>query len=374
MKNSKNKTRITVLAAMSGGVDSSVAALLLKKQGYKVIGAFMKCFSDMKDSVTGECNWIEERRDAQKIAAILDIPFVTFDFEKSYKELVLEPMYKSYSSGLTPNPDISCNTQIKFPLLWKEAKKLGADYIATGHYARTKKKGESYQLLAGKDKSKDQSYFIYELSQDDLSHTLFPVGNYKKSEVRRIAKMHHFPNWNKQGTSGICFIGEMNMQRFLQKKIKPKKGKVIMPDEKIVGTHQGISYYTIGQRAGQNIGIEITKPLKLVQKRFYVAEKRKNNVLVVAPEGDKALKRKEVIIKKMHFINQNRNSLNNLTDLKDLRARIRHLGRLHDGRLKKEKGKYVFNFDKPIEGVAEGQHIALYNGNEIVGGGEMKLT
>ncbi len=361
------KKQKTVLIGLSGGVDSSVAALLLKKQGYKVIGAFMKNFSDTKNPLTGECNWIEERKMAQKIAAILKIPFITLDFEKQYKKYVIDPMFKAYKKGLTPNPDIACNTIIKFPLLWKEAQKLGADYIATGHYAKIKKTSIGYELLSGKDKSKDQSYFLSELTQYDLSHTLFPLGNYTKGNVRNIAKKHKFPNWNKKGTRGICFVGKVNMKSFLEKKIKSKKGNVIDPEGNVIGNHPGMAYFTIGQKASPSIGIQINKGNKS-QLRWYIAEKRKNNILVAAPENHPILKKKKIVIKSIHLVNPNY-QLNKI----NTRARIRHLGNLLAGKIIKQKGNYHFILNKSIEGIAEGQFIVLYNKNKLLGSGEIRL-
>jgi tRNA-specific 2-thiouridylase len=225
----------TVVLGLSGGVDSAVAALLLKKQGYNVVAAFMKNFSDSKNPLTNECSWRQELRDAQKIASILNIQLHIFDFEKEYKTQVIDPMYKAYSKGLTPNPDIACNNIIKFPLFWKHAKKLGADYIAMGHYSGIKKDSKGFHLLQGKDKSKDQSYFLAGLTQKDLSHTIFPLEKMTKEKVRKIAEKNLFPNYNKQSTRGICFVGKTNMQHFLQKKIAKHEGIVKDPSGKIIG-------------------------------------------------------------------------------------------------------------------------------------------
>ena len=234
-----------VLLAMSGGVDSSVAALLLKKKGYEVIGGFMKNWSDTKDPLTGRCAWRGERKMAMNIAAKLNIPLLTFDFEKIYKKNVIEKMFEKYKKGITPNPDIDCNQKIKFPLLIKEAKKLGIDLIATGHYVRVKKntKGK-FELLRGKDETKDQSYFLYRIKQNELKHCLFPIGKYSKSEIREIARKNKFPNYDKKGTVGICFIGKINFKEFLRKKIKSKKGKILDPSGREIGEHDGVFYYT----------------------------------------------------------------------------------------------------------------------------------
>lgn len=358
--NSNNKQK-TVLLGLSGGVDSSVAALVLKKQGYKVIGAFMKCYSDSKNKFTGQCNWIAERQMAQKIALQLNIPLVTLDFENEYKKDVIDPMIKDYQKGLTPNPDIACNTIIKFPLLWKEAKKLKADFIATGHYARIKKGKNSFHLLTGKDKTKDQSYFLSELTQNDLEHTLFPLGNFTKEKVRQIARENHFPNSDKHGTTGICFIGKMDFKSFLEKKIKTKPGKVLNPENKVIGTHPGAEYFTIGQKIGPHIGINIDKG-KYAQSRWYLAKKR-GNTLIVAPERNLILKKREVQIIKMKRINPKENIPN------QLKARIRHLGRLIPGSLKGN----TFTFNKPQEGIAPGQFIVLYHKDQLIASGQIRL-
>ncbi|KKS13083.1 MAG: tRNA-specific 2-thiouridylase MnmA, partial [Candidatus Daviesbacteria bacterium GW2011_GWB1_41_5] len=290
----------TILLALSGGVDSSVAALLLKKQGYNVIAVFMKNFSDTKNPLTMECNYVEEKKMAQKMAAILNIPLIIMDLEKEYKRDIIKLMYNSYSKGLTPNPDILCNKIIKFPFLWKKAKSLKADFIATGHYARIKKTKLSYELLEGKDKTKDQSYFLSQLTQDDLSHTIFPLGELKKSEVRKIAKENKFPNHSKKSTSGICFIGKVNMKSFLEKKIKNKKGAILDENNNLIGRHPGIMYYTIGQRIGNRIGMEITNK---INKKLYVAEKKKPNTIIAVPKDSPLLKKQIIKIKKLHLIN-----------------------------------------------------------------------
>ena len=356
----KNKT---VLIGLSGGVDSAVAALLLKKQGYKVIAAFMKCFSDTKDPLTGECSWLNDRKDAQKIAAKLEIPFITLDLEKQYKSQIINPMLSAYSKGLTPNPDISCNTIIKFPWLRKEAKKLNIDYIATGHYVKIKKTSKGYNLLAGKDKSKDQSYFLYELSQSDLKQAIFPVGNMKKEDVRKIAKSNKLFNWNKKGTRGICFVGKVNMFDFLSSRIKQNPGIVLNPEGKQIGTHKGISFYTIGQRIHPSIGIDIQKPDPRI--KWYVAEKNKNNTIIAAPESHPILRKSKIIIKNLHIINPNEKIPTNL------KVRIRHLGKFLQGKITKKKNKYIFMLSKPTEGIAEGQSIVLYKNNIVIGGGEI---
>jgi tRNA-specific 2-thiouridylase len=355
----------TVLLALSGGVDSSVAAFLLKEKGFKVVAVFLKMFSDTKN-LKGECAWRNERRFAQQIAAKLEIPLITLDFEKEYKKKIIMPMFKAYRKGKTPNPDIACNAIIKFPFLWKVAKKIKADYIATGHYARIEKKGNKFNLLAGKDSEKDQSYFLAELKQFDLSHTLFPLGELRKKDVRELAKGSGFSNWDKKSTSGICFVGNVEMRKFLKQKMKEKPGKVFSPEGVYLGRHSGAFFYTIGQKAIPNAGIIFIKPKKDAQKRFYVAEKCNGNVLIIAPEGHNSLKKKKISLKRLHLINPKEKVLN-----KTILVRVRHRGKLHKGRLIKKNNRYFFIFRKPVEAIAEGQYAVFYKKDRVFGCGEI---
>jgi tRNA-specific 2-thiouridylase len=365
-KNSKGKLK--VLVAMSGGVDSSVAALLMKRAGYEVVGAFMKNWSDTKNEF-GECSWREERRMATKIASKLNIPLLTFDFEKQYRKEVVEEMFKKYKQGITPNPDVDCNQKIKFPLLIKEAKKRGFDFIVTGHYARIKKSKGKFKMLRAKDESKDQSYFLYRINQKELAKTLFPIGNYTKKQVREIAKKNNFPNYNKKGTVGICFIGKINLKEFLKNKIPPKKGKILDPEGNKIGKHDGISYYTIGQRLGPRYGFEIRKDSddKKQLRRWYVARKaKKTNTIVAAPEGHPLLYRKEIYLGNVHWISKEPPK----RETKVL-ARIRQVGELLNSTLSYDKKRKQFHviLKKAITGVSEGQAIVLYKGKEVLGGG-----
>lgn len=391
--------------AMSGGVDSSVAALMMKKAGYEVVGAFMKNWSDTKNSF-GECAWRDDRKMALKVASMLGIPLITLDFEKQYKSQVVNEMFKSYKQGIVPNPDVDCNQKIKFPLLWKAAKKIGADFIVTGHYARIKKikaiksanekttRGSAinnvlraggrdsnnlhynYELLRAKDETKDQSYFLYRLSEEDLSHTLFPIGNYTKKQIRKIAEENHFPNFDRKGTVGICFIGKVNLKDFLQKKIKPKPGKILEPSGNIIGKHDGIYYYTIGQRIGPRFGINIEKiddngNGKI--KRWYVAKKDlKTNTITAAPEGNPLNFRKEMTLKDVHWINE-APSLNKIYYVK---SRIRQVGELLPSKLRynKTKKRYCITLAKSITGIAEGQAAVLYQGENVLGGGVISFN
>lgn len=363
-----------VLLAMSGGVDSSVAALILKKKGYDVYGVFMKNWSDTKNKFTGQCTWVEEREHTIKIATKLNIPLITIDFEKEYKKLVVDEMFKKYKKGITPNPDIDCNEKIKFPLLIKAAKKVGINLIATGHYARIKKSRGKYELYRAKDESKDQSYFLYRQSQEDLKHTLFPIGKLTKKKVRKIAKRNNFQNYDKKGTVGICFIGKINLKKFLSNKIKPKKGKILNPEGNQIGTHDGIYYYTIGQRLGPRYGFEIQRqdPKTKRMIKWYVAKKDlKKNVLIAAPENHPFLFKKEINLKELHLISEDEKKF--LTKIKKkplkIKTRIRQVGELLPSNIYYKNKKLTIELDKPIQGISEGQAAVIYQKTKCLGGG-----
>ncbi|MDP3992134.1 MAG: tRNA 2-thiouridine(34) synthase MnmA [Candidatus Pacearchaeota archaeon] len=354
-----------VLVAMSGGVDSSVAALLLKKRGFEVIGAFMKNWSDTKNDI-GECTWIADRKVAMAIASKIGIPLVTLDFEDEYKKDVVNPMFALYKKGITPNPDIDCNNKVKFPLLWKAAEKLGADFIATGHYIRKNSK----KLLRAKDESKDQSYFLYRINKDDISHSLFPIGDLTKVQVREIAKENGFENFDRKSTVGICFIGKVNLKKFLQARIPAKTGKIFDPDGKVIGFHDGIYYYTIGQRLGPRFGIEIERGKGQQLKRWYVASKNlKKNEIIAAPENHDLLYRKEITLKQPHWTNDKPKGNVNV------KARIRQVGELLPSKLYYDKSKkqYKITLNKPITGISEGQAAVLYHGVQVIGGGVIEF-
>ncbi|GIU68345.1 MAG: tRNA-specific 2-thiouridylase MnmA [Candidatus Pacearchaeota archaeon] len=359
----KNKK---VVVAMSGGVDSSVAALLMKKAGYNVIGVFMKNWSDKKNLAV--CNWKEDRKVAMKISAQLKIPLLSFDFEKEYRRIVVNEMFMLYKKGVTPNPDITCNEKVKFPLLLKIAKKLRADFIVTGHYARIKKTKKGYKLLRAKDESKDQSYFLYRLKREWLPKILFPIGDLKKTEVREIAKKNGFENYNRKSTTGICFIGKVNLKQFLQTRIKPKKGKILDPEGKIIGFHDGVYYYTIGQRLGPRLGILIEKGKE--KKRWYVARKNvKKNLIIAAPEGHPLNLKKEFYLKKYYFINKSFFSELKKKKKANVLCRIRQVGELLDSKVLIERNKIKIVLKKPITGISDGQAAVIYKGKEVLGGG-----
>lgn len=357
------KSKQKVLLGLSGGVDSAVATILLQKQGYEVIGAFMRCFSEEKNKITGECSYIEDKKSAQKIASLLGIEFIELNYEKEYSELVIKPMFDSYARGITPNPDSACNTVVKFPYLWFEAKKRGCQFIATGHYIKKIKIKDKFYLKIPKDKRKDQSYFLYGLSQEDLKHTLFPIGDYTKSVVRQIAKQKSLQNWNRQGTRGLCFVGNIDMKSFLKQKIKNKSGIIKSPEGKIIGKHDGMMFYTIGERLKENNQVIIDNEYRnKVKSKLYVASKNINkNELIVAPKNHPLLLRKEFKIKKFNLISGKPKSSSIL-------ARIRHLGELHKAILKGNK----IILKESIEGLARGQSAVIYTKSKIMlGGGEI---
>ncbi len=355
-----------VLLGLSGGVDSAIAALILKRQGYDVIAVFIKSFSETKNKITGTCSWREEYREAQKIASILDLKLIKLDLEKEYVSQVVRPMIQAYKKGITPNPDITCNTLIKFPLLWKTARKLKAEYIATGHHARIKKTKKGYELHRGKDELKDQSYFLYELTQHDLAHTLMPIGELTKEQVRSIAQKNKFPNFDRQSSRGVCFIGNVPLKQFLEPYLKSRQGNVLDEKENIIGTHNGAHYYTLGERARPSMGITLEKGTH-AQERFFIASKNmKKNTITVVPSGHTSLSKGTFELKSVHWIHEE----DKKGSLK-AHVRIRHLGTLIPARLSFKGNHAQFTTSKPLQGVAPGQSAVFYQGTRLVCGGEI---
>lgn len=338
------KTKI--LVALSGGVDSAVALYLLKKQGYYVEAAFMKNFSE-KVNLKGECPWKEDRIMAYRVAAQLHVPIRTFNFEKEYNQKVVQYIFDTYKNGQTPNPDILCNNEIKFKLFLNKAKKLGFDQIATGHYVRVKKVGNYYQLLKGLDPNKDQSYFLAGLNQNQLNSAIFPIGHLLKPKVRAIAKKAKLVNADRPDSQGICFIGKINLKTFLEQKIKPKKGNIFDTQGNKLGQHDGVWYYTIGQRKG----------LSLPNGPWFVQKKdTKNNILFVAKEGESDLYSQQIHISDIHFLAQKYKLP--LT----AKAKIRY--RQEDQKITLHQN--TIDFEKPQKGVASGQTIAIYKNSQLI--------
>lgn len=348
-----------VIVGMSGGVDSSVAALLLLEQGYEVVGAFMKNWSDTKDPLTGICSWKEERRDAMEVAEKLGIQFLSFDFEEAYREAVVAYMIAEYAKGRTPNPDVMCNKLIKFDLFLNQALAEGADFIATGHYARVRHDSKQYQLLAGVDSNKDQSYFLHQLNQEQLAKTIFPLGDLTKPQVRELAEKANLSTAKKKDSQGICFIGKVNMRAFLKPHILAKPGKIITTDGKVIGDHEGLAPYTIGQRHG--FGVSGSEP-------YYVAEKRLNdNVLVVAlGKNHPALFKQVALVENMHWISSPRE------EEFECLVRIRYRQPLQKARITQSGDLIRIDFIEPQRAVTSGQFAVLYDGDIVLGGGVIK--
>jgi tRNA-specific 2-thiouridylase len=354
----QNNGKPKVLVGMSGGVDSSVAASLLLDQGYDVAGAFMKNWSDTKDPKTGECAWKEERRDAMRVAAQLGIPFMTFDFEKEYNAAVVDYLYREYAAGRTPNPDVMCNRAVKFDLYLKEALKAGADYIATGHYARVAKKADgSFALLAGLDRAKDQSYFVFSLGQEQLGRVLFPVGDLDKRDVRAYARTKGLETAEKKDSQGICFIGEVEIREFLKRALKPKPGAIVTTAGKVIGTHDDAQAFTLGQRHGLGIGGGVP---------YYVSGIDVESGIVTVAEGANhpALFKQKLEAGEWHWVSGQAPAMPLYA-----KARIRYRQPLQECEVQATSVGYELRFAKPQRAVTPGQFVVLYDGDEVLGGG-----
>lgn len=389
-----------VVVGLSGGVDSSVAAYLLQQQGYEVIGLFMKNWHDDSVTISNECPWLEDSNDALLVAEKLGIPFQTVDLSEEYKEKIVDYMFNEYEKGRTPNPDVLCNREIKFDVFMKIALSLGADYVATGHYCR---KGEIevngekvYQLLAGADNNKDQSYFLCQLSQEQLAKSLFPIGELTKPEVREIALELDLVTADKKDSQGLCFIGKVRLPEFLQQKLQPKDGLIYQIDKdnpvytlekkdnlsveetltfeakkiaytpemgKVVGKHQGAHYFTIGQRKGLNVG-GTTDPLFIISTSVET-----NSIYTGLTSQHPGLFRKALFIEKseVHWIRTDLALANGET--MKVMARIRYRQPLQKATLHQfENGMYV-SFEEPQSAITEGQFVAWYIEDELVGSG-----
>ena len=370
MKNNA-KNKIKVLVGMSGGVDSSVAAALLLKEGYDVTGVFVVNYDEKK---TEESCWVPDYRDAVRVAAKLGIPLLRWDFTKEYREKVLDYMYAEYRSGRTPNPDVLCNKFIKFGAWLERAKKEGFDKLATGHYASLREEILKYHLEQAKDDNKDQTYFLHQLNQEQLSKTLFPLGKYTKPEVRKLAKKFALPTAEKEESMGICFIGEVPMKEFLQKTIKITKGDIIFSDGTKVGEHDGLAFYTIGQR----IGVTPAKAgVQTLDSRvrgndngpiFVVDKNTKENQLIVGYEDDPLLYKKSIQVSEVNWIG----GVEPKFPLK-CEVRLRHRQPLQKSKILsanwRTKSKIIVEFDKPQRAVTPGQFAVFYLKGECFGGG-----
>jgi tRNA-specific 2-thiouridylase len=389
-----------VIVGLSGGVDSSVAAYLLKEQGYEVIGLFMKNWHDDSVTISDECPWLDDSNDAMLVADKLGIPFQTVDLSEQYKERIVDYMFDEYQKGRTPNPDVLCNREIKFDVFMKIALDLGADYVATGHYCRKgiiEKEGKQvYQLLAGVDNNKDQSYFLCQLSQEQLAKALFPIGELTKPEVRAIATKLDLVTADKKDSQGLCFIGKVRLPEFLQQKLKPKEGAIVeiskeltsynevapkfdskeeelefsakrhqyvITDGTVVGRHQGAHYFTKGQRKGLAVGGTV-EPL-------FVIETDVNENVIYTGQGKShpGLLKTTLFVtnEELHWIREDLELANG--ESMAVKARIRYRQPLENAILYKvEKGLFV-EFEQPQSAITEGQFVAWYLDDELVGSG-----
>jgi len=338
--------RTKIFVAMSGGVDSSVAAALLQRDGFDVIGAHIVCWDG--------CEQGEERRDALRVALELDVPFLTFDFRKEYKQYVLDYMVREYAAGRTPNPDVMCNREIKFGAFLAKALELGGDRIATGHYARLSSEDDALQLLESVDKKKDQSYFLWTLTSRQLQHCLFPLGNYTKAEVREIAREMNLRTADKKDSQGLCFVGKVNFGCFLRGLLPRREGEVVTSDGTVVGKHDGVAFYTIGQRHGLGLGGGLP---------YYVAERDllTNKLIVGKGADDPILCKKEIFVGHLNWLKEPREGR--------CEVRIRYRQPKVSALVTRENCRVRVLFDVPQRGVAPGQSAVFYLREQVLGGG-----
>ena len=390
-----------IVVGLSGGVDSSVAAYLLKQQGHEVIGLFMRNWNDASVTLEDECPWVEDSNDALLVAQKLGIPFQVIDMSELYKERIVDYMFSEYEKGRTPNPDILCNREVKFDVFLQTALSLGADKVATGHYARVSsfvdERGEEiYQLLAGKDNNKDQSYFLCQLNQNQLSKALFPIGELTKPEVREIAREIGLVTADKKDSQGLCFIGKVSLPTFLQQQLIPKEGEIVeifsdykefhkgmlifetkldelkylskkikyqKEDGKVIGKHQGAQFFTIGQSKGLGIGGH-------KESCFIIDRDMENNILFVG-EGKNfpGLYRKALKINndEVHWVREDLRLKKG--ESMNVKARIRYRQPLEDAVLYQYEEGFFIEFENLQSAIAEGQFAAWYQGEELLGSG-----
>ena len=359
--NQTKDKRLKVAVGLSGGVDSAVSAYLLKKQGYEVTGVYLKCWDEGP-----ECQAREDRKDVLAVAMKLDIPVKVLDFEKEYRGRVIDRFYEAYKRGLTPNPDVWCNSEIKFGLFLDWAKSEGFDKIGTGHYARKEKTDEGYKLLRPEDKGKDQTYFLHQLNQDQLEMTLFPLGEKEKNWVREKAREIDLPVAGKKDSQGICFVGDVDVQEFLRRRLEEERGEVVNTKGERIGVHQGVWFYTIGQRGGWQIDGEFQQNYQGEMPVFYVIDKDvENNKLIVGEREELGTRRFRV--GDLSWIRELDDELSD----KNLKVRIRNLGELVDCNVDMGE-ELVVEAEEGLEGVACGQAAVFYLNDECLGGGVIK--
>ena len=390
---SNKNTRVVV--ALSGGVDSSVAACLLVKQGYDVVGIFMKNWHDDTVTISNECPWVEDSYDAMIVAEKLSIPFQTIDLSKEYQERIIDYMFNEYKIGNTPNPDVLCNREIKFDVFLEIAKNLGADYVATGHYCRVVSENNQFKLLSGKDLNKDQSYFLCQLSQKQLSKVMFPVGELDKKEVRLIAKEQDLVTAEKKDSQGLCFVGKVKLPEFLQQKLKIKKGIVVkisnnnsqyidtpdynnhslenlrklakpfdysLKDGDVLGEHDGAHFFTVGQRKGLAIGGS-KEPLFVIKTDVI------NNIVYVGEGKDHpGLYRKVLFIKNKDF-HKVRTDFDYNNENNKFESRIRYRQPLQESKLVFGESGVFMIFDNLQSAISKGQFAVWYKNEELIGSG-----
>ncbi|MFI3229247.1 MAG: tRNA 2-thiouridine(34) synthase MnmA [Bacillota bacterium] len=349
-----------VVVGMSGGVDSSVAALLLKEQGYEVIGLFMRNWHEEDDS--GACTAEADYTDVRRVANILDIPYYTIDLSREYQDRVFSLFLDEYKKGRTPNPDVLCNREIKFGPFKAFAEKLGADYIATGHYAGTEVIDGLTYLTRAEDDNKDQTYFLNQLKMEQIENVLFPLAGISKPEVRRIALENNLATATKKDSTGICFIGERDFRKFLSQYLPMKQGEIRTLDDKVVGTHDGVFYYTIGQRKGFGLGGGGNG------QPYYIIKKDVARNILYVNQGECAeLFAEKIIADDFNFITKT------LIEPTAVQCRIRHRQPLVNATATPLANNSVeINFDTPVRGVASGQYAVLYSGNICIGGGVIR--
>jgi tRNA-specific 2-thiouridylase len=355
----KKQAHKKVFVGMSGGVDSSVSAAILKKQGYDVTGCFIKTWHP--DFLP--CTWKDDRLDAMRVCAHLDIPFLDIDLEKEYKEEVFDYMIREYKSGKTPNPDVMCNKKIKFGGFYNKALELGADFIATGHYARVHKEAsETNQLLKGTDGNKDQTYFLWTLTKEQLDHIIFPIGDMLKPDVRKLAEKLGLPTAQKKESQGLCFVGKIDMKDFLKRFLPEKKGNVLNEQGEIIGWHEGAHYYTIGQRHG----FTITKKTPKDSPYLILSKNVDNNTLTVSqnPPRQNSVSKNKIALENINW------TIGKIPDLnKEYQGIIRYRQEMQDCQIIKEDEKIKVVFKESQNAISSGQSLVLYDQDICLGGG-----
>ena len=349
-----------VIVGLSGGVDSSVSCALLKDQGYEVEAIFMKNWTPKsKEEGLIICPLTADEKDARLTASQLGLKLNVISFEEDYRREVVENLFQEYQAGRTPNPDVLCNSKVKFKVFFTKALELGADFIATGHYARKSEINGQYRLLKGLDKNKDQTYFLYQITQEKLAKTLFPIGEYEKSQVRKLADKFGLATAKKPDSQGICFVGEVAMKEFLKQRIKPKTGEILTVDGQKIGEHEGVWYYTIGQRKG--IGVGGGLPYYVVNKDL-----EKNLLIVARGDQDEALFKKETIVSEAHWISgaEPKFPLN-------CQVKIRYRQNDQECAVKKIKQGLRVTFKEPQRAVTPGQFAVFYDNEICLGGGKI---